>query len=226
MGTNQVWGMVERAAPARGFDTNVVVTAEVARKFAVDGYRFCVRYVSHDQAEGQYDISRGEAETILGANLALMVVQHVRRSGWSPTAALGSSDGALAAQHLAGMGAPPRLTVWTDIEGLTSDVPAAAIIAYANAWYTAVAAAGYTPGLYVGTFRLTSAQLYWNLKFRNYWKSGMAVADVERRGYQMIQQSPGNVTMNGIHIDNDVVQADDLGDLPTWWVGSSEVATS
>lgn len=226
MGTNEQWGWVGRAAPSRGFDTNIVVTPEVARKFAVDGYRFCVRYVSHDPAEGHTDISRDEAADILGANLALMVVQHVRRSGWTPTAALGSSDGALAAAHVADIGAPPGLTVWTDVEGLTADTPAADIIAYANAWYTAVAAAGYTPGLYVGTYRLTSSQLYYKLKFRNYWKSGMAVADVYKRGYQMIQQSPGNVAMNGINIDNDVIQADDLGDLPTWWVASSEVATS
>jgi len=226
MGTNELLGLVGRAAPSRGFDTNIVVTPEVARKFAVDGYRFCVRYVSHDQAEGQYDISRTEAEAILGANLALMIVQHVRRSRWSPTAALGSSGGALAAGHVADMGAPAGLTVWTDVEGLTADVPAADIIAYANAWYTAVAAAGYTPGLYVGTFRLTSSQLYYKLKFRNYWKSGMAVADVYKRGYQMIQQSPGNVAMNGINIDDDVIQVDNRGDLPTWWVASSEAAAS
>lgn len=220
------FGVVERAAAARGFDTNVVVTPDVARKFVADGYRFCVRYVSHSATEGESDISRDEVEGILGAGLALMIVQHVRRSGWSPTAALGSSDGALAARHLAELGAPAQLTVWTDVEGVDPSAPANHILTYGNAWYTAVAAAGFTPGLYVGRLPLTSAQLYRGLKFRNYWKSGIAEVDVQRRGYQMLQLPPANDLVHGIHIDHDAIQADELGDLPTWWIGRSDPAAS
>ncbi|MDC0721231.1 glycoside hydrolase domain-containing protein [Nannocystis bainbridge] len=220
------YGKVAGAAAARGFDTNVVVAADVARKFVADGYRFCVRYVSHSESEGDSDISRAEVEAILGAGLALMIVQHVRRSGWSPTAALGSSDGALAVRHLQEIGAPPQLTVWTDVEGVDPSAPANNILTYGNAWYKAVAAAGFTPGLYVGRLPLTSAQLYRGLKFRNYWKSGITTVEVQTRGYQMLQLPPANDLVHGIHIDHDATQPDDLGDLPTWWVGPGDLPVS
>ncbi|WAS95614.1 glycoside hydrolase domain-containing protein [Nannocystis punicea] len=223
---SDLFGLVESAAAARGFDTNVVVAPDVARKFVADGYRFCVRYVSHSATEGESDISRTEVEAILGAGLALMIVQHVRRSGWSPTAALGSSDGALAARHLAELGAPPRLTVWTDVEGVDPDAPPNNILTYGNAWYAAVAAAGFTPGLYVGRLPLTSAQLYRGFKFRNYWKSGITQVDVQTRGYQMLQLGPPNDLVHGIHVDHDAIQADNLGGLPTWWTAREDLPVS
>ncbi|WP_434428334.1 hypothetical protein [Nannocystis pusilla] len=42
----------------------------------------------------------------------------------------------------------------------------------------------------------------------------------------MLQLPPANDLVHGIHIDHDAIQPDDLGDLPTWWIGRSELAAS
>jgi hypothetical protein len=217
--SQQYLGTVEDAQPgARGFDTNRVITRELARAFAADGYRFCVRYVSHHEVEPAYDVTRAEVEGILAAGLALMLVQHVRARGWAPTGALGTSDGARAAAHAAEIGCPRGLSLWCDVEGFDSGVQPSEITAYANAWHQAVTAAGFTPGVYVGTFALSGAQLHRRLAFRSYWKSGMKVADVEERGYQMVQSE--NLAAHGIQIDRDTIQRDHLGGVPRWLVAA------
>nr|WP_276604433.1 glycoside hydrolase domain-containing protein [Nannocystis sp. RBIL2] len=209
-------GIIADAEPgAQGFDTNAVVTSELARAFAADGYRFCVRYVSHREDEGAHDMTTSEAEAILAAGLALMLVQHVRRPGhWAPTAALGGKDGQLAAHYAAELGCPPGLSLWCDLEGAGTQT--ADIIAYANAWYEAVHGASFTPGLYVGTFALSGLQLYRQLAFTSYWKAGMKVADVETRGYQMLQHGPGPAKT--IQYDRDTIMSDHLRGLPRWLV--------
>lgn len=57
------------------------------------GYKFCIRYVPHaNQADVSEDLTSEEAEAILDAGLALMVVQHVRHENWEITHGLGGIE--------------------------------------------------------------------------------------------------------------------------------------
>ena len=90
---------------ARGFDCNTRVTAPVARAFQAAGYRFAIRYVRRSTRH-DYDLSVSELVTLLGAGLAVMIVQHVAAEGWHPTASLGASYGAIAAEEARAVGVP------------------------------------------------------------------------------------------------------------------------
>ncbi len=198
-----------------GFDTGEVVTASTAAAFFSQGYRFCVRYVSRVAQQGPDDLTAAEALAILGAGLALLPVQHVRAEGWAPTPDLGASDGVHAAYHAFTIGFPTGVNVWCDLEGVASGTAPQQVIDYCNSWYSAVAAAGYLPGLYVGANAILSGQaLFQSLKFSHYWKSLSTVPDVAVRGYQMIQSN--EQTLNGINIDQDRTQNDLRGGTVVW----------
>jgi hypothetical protein len=207
---------VQAAAPGLlGFDSNTKITATTAQSFFEGGFRFCVRYVSRGP-ESSGDLSPQEVNDILDSGLALMPVQHVRVEGWVPTAALGEQDGTDAAANAADVGFESGVNVWCDLEGIRSTVQAEVVIAYCNAWYEAVSATGFTPGLYVGAKSiLTDEQLYANLRFRHYWRSHSIVPNIQRRGYQLLQLWP-ITTLYGIEVDFDVTQDDYIGDQVQW----------
>ncbi len=202
-------GKVQSAAPGLlGFDANTVISSATAQKFVGDGYKFCVRYLSRSTPEPKGDLTSGEANDILAAGLALMAVQHVAPAGWTPSAALGTSNGVNAAANAKSVGFPSSVNVWLDLEGVNNAASSADVIAYCNAWYAAVQSAGYVPGIYVGSESLlTSQQLYSSLSFQHYWRSQSNVPNVESRGYQLIQLYP-SLTVNGVDIDVDVTQND------------------
>jgi len=204
-------GSVANAPPYLvGFDTTTAVSADYAASMVQQGYRFCVRYVSLG-AESGGDLTTAEASTILAAGLALMPVQHVNYEGWAPTESLGQQHGASAASNAAAVGFPPGTTVWMDLEGVSQSSSSSDVIAYSNAWYDAVASAGFAPGIYVGALcNLTSEQLYQSLEYEHYWKSLSAVPDVETRGYQMVQ------TAGTSAYDNNRTQNDNLGGQVAW----------
>jgi hypothetical protein len=198
-----------------GFDTNSAVTAPVAASLFTQGFRFCVRYVSRVAQQGSNDLSVSEATNLLQAGLAIMPVQHPRAEGWIPTKELGSSDGVCAAYHSFVIGFPPGVNVWCDLEGIDESVAPQVVIDYCNAWFDAVAAAGFVPGLYVGAGCILDGNaLRVSLKFAHYWKSMSRVPDIVGRGYQMIQ-SP-QTTAGGIKIDPDRTQTDQLGGKVSW----------
>ena len=209
-------GKAVAAAPGLlGFDTNEVVTAANAAAFFSQGYRFCVRYVSRVAQQGSSDLTAAEALVILDAGLALLTVQHVRAEGWAPTPDLGASDGVHAAYHAFTLGFPPGVNVWCDLEGVATGTPSQQVIDYCNSWYSAVAAAGYLPGLYVGANAILNGQaLFESLRFSHYWKSLSTVPDVAVRGYQMIQSN--EQTLNGIDIDQNRTQTDLRGGTVVW----------
>lgn len=214
-------GIVQSAAPGLlGFDSDTVITANVARQFAAQGYSFCVRYVSRGP-QPQDDLSTTEASGILDAKLALMPVQHVRVPGWQPSAALGEKDGTFAAQNSSLVGFPPGVNVWCDLEGVKNGTSAGDVIGYCNAWYIAVKSAAYLPGLYVGANAILSDQQLGNLKFQNYWRAQSNVPNVRSRGYQLIQLFP-EVTRNGIGVDIDVTQDDYKKGQVQWLVRAGE----
>ncbi len=201
---------------SQGFDTDTVVTAAVALEFYNSGYIFCIRYLSLGSGQASGDLSTTEANHILSAGLGLMAVQHVRSSGWSPTGALGTTDGTNAGSNASAVGFPSGVNIWCDLEGVLAGTTAANVIAYCNNWYTAVHAAGYVPGIYVGANAiLTGAQLYSDLDFQHYWKSLSSVPAIPTRGYQMTQTAVSG-TVHGISIDADTTEADMEGGKALW----------
>lgn len=210
-------GKVQAAtAGACGFDTSSAITAALAQQFFSQGYRFCFRYISRGP-ESASDLSGQEASDILASGLALMPVQHVRASGWSPTGDLGQQDGGGAAANAAAVGFPAAVNVWCDLEGVAAGTAAQAVIDYCQAWFDGVAAAGYLPGLYVGAQAILNGQQLLDLPFQHYWRSQSKVPDLPSRGYQLIQLLP-SITVNGIGIDVDVIQTDEEGGQAQWLV--------
>jgi glycoside hydrolase-like protein len=209
---------IVQAAPsgALGFDADTVITSTTAQQFFADGYRFCVRYVSLGSEESSGDLSTEEATNILNSGLALMPVQHVMSEGWLPTAGLGQEYGTNAANHAAAVGFPAGVNLWCDLEGIGA-TSAQNVIDYCEAWFTAVSAAGYVPGLYAGANAILSGQQLYDLPFQHYWQSCSEVPAIPVRGYQMVQtlvQEP----VNGIGIDKDVTQTDSEGGQAQWLI--------
>jgi len=214
-------GNVEDAPPGvKGFDVDTPLTPETARAFRAAGYGFCVRYVGRVAMKAGRDLTADEARIILDAGLALMIVQHVLNPGWSPTAALGAQYGANAATFTRQIGVPEGVTVWCDLECVNSNASAADVVGFCNAWFDAVAGAGYEPGLYVGDEPgLTATQLFKNLKFRRYWGAYNVNADQEpaTRGWQLKQHVGTGGTIAGINThDDDVTITDKLGGQVRW----------
>lgn len=214
---SQLPGTVQ-AAPsgAKGFDCDSVVSLSTAQAFVSQGYVFCVRYLSLGTSQGSGDLSPAEANNILQAGLALMAVQHVANEGWVPSASLGTTNGSNAANNAKSVGFPPGVNIWLDLEGVATGTSAQTVIDYCNSWYAPVAAAGYVPGIYVGAnCILSGSQLYNDLKFQHYWQSLSNVPSIPTRGYQMVQ-SLVSQPVNGIGIDQDVTQTDQLGGTVLW----------
>jgi hypothetical protein len=164
----------------------------------------------YNAAQGQPDLSLSEAEDILNAGLALMVVQHVDNPGWVPTPDLGNQYGDCAAQFTNEAGIIKGVNVFLDLEGIAAGTNTQDIVGYCNNWFNRVVAAGYEPGIYIGYDVLLSPNdLYSQLRFTHYWKAGGTVTDVATRGYQMVQTIAGD-------FDSDLTQNDNLGGSVVW----------
>jgi len=201
-----------------GFDTDSQLTQGHAAAFREMGFQFCIRYLSRSTPQAGGDLSPEEAQAILEGGLSLMAVQHVMKPGWVPTVALGAQFGAAAATNAQGIGLPPGVTVWLDLEGVRSGVETEDVIGYCNAWFDSVAGVGYEPGIYVGSnCALNGDELFWRLRTKHYWRSGSSVPDVPHRGYQLVQRiSPERDSVNGVEIDRDLCTPDILGGAATW----------
>jgi hypothetical protein len=208
-------GTVEDSLPSvPGFDSDTIITAAVAQQFYGGGYKFCLRYLSL-RAESPQDLTTQEATDILNSGLALMPVQHVRKPGWSPSADLGQQDGQNAASNAQDVGFPPGVNVWCDLEGVGKGASPQDVIDYCQAWYSAVNAAGFVPGLYVGYGAQLSGQQLFDLSFQHYWRSQSTVPEIPNRGYQLIQFLP-SVIANGIAVDLDITQTDAKDGQSQW----------
>jgi hypothetical protein len=200
----------------KGFDCNTALnrrTIEVLRKA---GYNFGLRYAPRLHA-ATHDLTASEAIAMLQGGLALMVVQHVEAGEWIPSAQKGHDYGAVAAQHCLDCGISAGTMCWLDLESVDTHSPAKAVIDYCNNWYTHVAKAGFTPGVYVGWQPgLDASQLYYKLRFEHYW----AAYNLNRdqiplvRGIQM--QQAREVTLPGLDfpIDPNKTMTDEKGGLP------------
>ncbi|MCC6554453.1 MAG: DUF1906 domain-containing protein [Polyangiaceae bacterium] len=200
---------------ARGIDTDEIISSAAAGALRAAGLGFCARYLALSPRDVGAALTAGEAQGILQAALALVLVQHGRQSLLS--AGQGTADGSFAAESAARLGAPPGMNIFCDLEGVSHFGPQA-VIDYGNAWAAAVTACGYAPGLYVGAGTgLTGDQLYHELLFEHYWRSMSRVPDIPRRGYQMLQLYPGNQEVCGVNVDIDVTQHDYKGGTVLWW---------
>ncbi len=219
-------GTIQQApSGSKGFDIDLILTAARARDFKNAGYDFCIRYVPRTAAlaaSTDTNLTNTEGIAILGAGLALMVVQHTREDNWQPTAGLGTADGSYAVTYASQVaGLPAGLNIWCDLEVVAPGTAAADVTAYCQAWYTAVKAGGYVPGLYVGYgIKLNAGQLY-ALSFEHYWSAYNVQVGVATRGYQVIQTDalklssvtpdPDNKTF-----DPNTIKTDRLGGTPFW----------
>lgn len=200
---------------AKGVDTDTKLTLASATALHQAGADFVVRYVSLGSPDAAGDLSPSEVVAITQAGLALMVVQHVRALGWTPTASLGSQYGTAAASDALACGYPKGCTLWCDLEGVNVNANAADVSAYVNAWCVAVSAKGFEAGLYVGGGSiLNSSQLYATSAVR-YWRSFSQVPNVANRGYCMLQLYP-TTSLAGVAVDIDVVCGDYRGGYPHW----------
>lgn len=208
---------------AIGFDTDTKLSAQSAGALAASGYRFAVRYLSLG-APSHGDLDAAELQAIVPV-LNLMAVQHVRAPGWMPSAALGKADGEHAALNAKAAGILAATSVWFDLEGVAGGATPAEVIAHADAWYNEVRAAGYLPGIYVGSGSVLSASdLYHKLGFSRYWKSFSRVPEPDVRGFTMIQLFD-TITVEGVAIDVDVIQKDYEGGLPVWLTSVNRMTT-
>ena len=206
---------------ALGFDCNTVLNASTAQAFVTAGFTFAVRYLSLTPSIRPGDLTLSEVETILQSGLALMAVQHVLYAGWSPTQQLGFQNGNSAAACAQAAGLPAGINVWLDLEGINPNAQASDVIAYCNAWFSVVDAAGYVSGLYVGAnCILTGDQLFNDLNVSAYWRSGSTVPMVPNRGYCMVQTISNSYRVAGVAYDQDVIQADNNGNTPTWAIAA------
>ncbi len=208
-----------RAEPAEagmhGFDANTKLTATTAKALKEAGFKFAIRYLSRKAKPPAKDLTAEELDIILDAGLAVMAVQHVAPSGWTPSAALGVEYGSNAARQARDIGLAEKSSVWLDLEGIAAGTPASAVIIYCNAWFKEVESAGYTTGVYVGANCILSAdELYLNLTTKHYWKSGSDVPDIPHRGYCMVQHIIPNDKIGGVAIDRNVAFVDAFGSAP------------
>lgn len=203
------------AAGVHGFDTNTRLTATTAKALSDAGFTFAVRYLSRKATPSSKDLTAEELEIILDAGLAVMAVQHVAPSGWTPSEALGVEYGGNAAMHARAIALPDGASVWLDLEGIAAGTSADATIAYCNAWFKEVESAGYTTGVYVGANSILSAdELYLRLKTKHYWKSGSNVPAIPHRGYCMVQHIIAGDQVGGVEIDRNVTFVDAFGSSP------------
>jgi hypothetical protein len=201
---------------AVGFDCAATLHGGAIAAFAAAGFSFACRYVSRGE-ETAADLQASEVAALHAHGLAVVVVQHVARPPWTPSADLGLTLGHEAAADAAGIGCPAGVVLWLDLEGVGPGVKASATIGFCNSWFAQVEAAGYGAGLYVGVpCGLTSSELYRDLTVTKYWRSlSRSTPPVDVRG-SMIQQSLGSV-LSGVPYDRDHITKDRLGDLFNWW---------
>ena len=200
------------AAGSRGFDVDRPLSPEEYKAFADLDYSFVVRYIPRSLALVAGNLTKTEIADAHSAGVAVSAVQHVSPNNWYPSMALGNQYGEYAAQYAASIELPPGMHLWLDLEGVAPGSSSGDVIAYCHAWASAVSQKGYLHGLYCGwRTGLTPRQLY-DLPFDAYWKAYNYDGGVPTRGYQVIQSV--QETIAGVQFDPNVIQADNLGDLP------------
>ena len=214
-------GVTAQAPPgARGVDTYQTISAAAAAAIVEEGYVFAVRYIRNNAAPRANHITRAEANDLLDAGLAVLLVQQGR--GWHktlPSAALGARDGRRAVAEAAALGYPAGATLFLDVESVRVHAATPSdILDFASSWHTVVKST-YRPGYYVGPGGRLSAPQLASLPFEHFWKSGAEVPEPTKRGFQLTQHRHADKrrnTVHGVSIDFNITQPDERGDALTW----------
>ena len=132
--------------------------------------------------------------------------------------------------QLKALGLPPGCTVWLDLEGDKSyKWPTNDLIRLINDWAVKIIAAGYQPGLYVGSPQPLTGEELAALQVVRYWKAPSRVVDRNGRawdspgsiGFCMFQMWPqGNWKDTGVFVDVNIIGQDFRGRVPNWVVAS------
>lgn len=207
-------GIVKSANPGLGFDVNQSLSITQARAFFITGYIFCIRYLPRTPYLKQGNLTAQEIAIILNTGLSLSVVQHCPLPGWEPSIDLGSQYGQYAGAYATEIGLPIGMNIWLDLEEVATNSTSQNVIDYCKAWFVAVQAAGYIPGIYCGYGTNLSSQQLYDLPFKHYWKAYNYDNGVAIRGFQIIQEP--QKTMIGIQFDPNKSQIDNKGDVAIW----------
>ena len=179
--------------------------------------RYVPRTSVTDPTNPSGNITRDEAEIILNAGLALMIVQHVPSSPWDPTGQLGMNYGNYAVLNCTAIGLPYGVNVFLDLEGVRAGTNAENVLDYAGTWAQAVADGGYVPGIYIGASCGLSASQIVTLPFKQFWRSGSSsTPQIGAPGYSMQQTISASLVLSGVAYDSDLITTDQNGGTPYW----------
>ncbi len=221
-----LWGYAQNGPSAKGFDTQTPLTSTTAAQIAAAGYAFCVRTLATTTTSMTGILTRQEATAILGAGLGLMGLQPSVAAGLTASNAttLGQASGQAAADNALAAGLPMATCLWLTLDGVPQGTSATTVSSFANAWYTAVLGAGFTPGVYYGAAcGLTSQELYQNLSFAHYWEGSGTTVKVYSRGEQVVQSA--STTVSGVSINPDQALTDNDGGQVVWLITQPYVAS-
>jgi len=183
-------------------------TADEAAKLKDSGVDFFVGYLG--------TINPSRLGYLLDAGLAFM-----------PVTRAASYDTASAVKACRDLGLTPGCTVWIDLEGKAAfQSPPHELADKIDQWALAMIAAGYQPGLYVGSPQPFTGDELFRLKVVRYWKAPSRVVDRNGQpwdgpqcGFCMYQLWPQSTWRgSGVFVDIDFIQQDHLGRLPSWVV--------
>lgn len=197
---------------ALAFDVDQPLSGAQAAAFVAAGYSACGRYVPRTPAHVKGCLTALEIQILVTAGLGIFCVQRCPEPGWYPSSALGTEYGQYAAQYASEIGLPAGMHLWLDLEGVAPGAVSGDIVAYCHNWASAVSQKGYLCGLYVGWLPGLNPRQIYDLPFNSYWKAYNYDDGVPTRGYQIIQKT--EKTLDGITFDPDIIQKDQLGDLP------------
>ena len=214
--------IVQRAQPCMAVDTAAKLDAATIQAVRAANYACIIRYVNLPGVSPQRDIDSAELSTILDGGLALLLVQHVRYPGWNPAHASGVTDAQAAIETARNARYRRGAHLYVDLEGINGT--AAATIQFANDWASAVVAAGYLAGAYIGyNVPLSPEQIYDLHLVTSYW-SDLGPRKVATRGFAIKQHAQINV--HGVDFDPDTIQTDLKGETPAWMIAAAPVANA
>lgn len=187
---------------ARLVDCVTVLTAASACALRQAGVQGAIRYLG--------SLTAPEAAAITEASLGLMAVTYADRF-----------SGSEAVAELTAIDYPAGATAWLDVEGLGTTVDVASVIVEINAWASAVVAAGWVAGLYVGAQSLLTSQELTALAVTRYWRGQSRIDDRTGKlaeplsGFCLVQLFPTS-TIAGVNVDVDFAAHDWRGRGCTW----------
>lgn len=191
------------AVGAKGADTCAVLTDKACADIASRGGEYVVRYLP--------SLTPAEIARIHSHKLALQCCNYSRGAGWVPSASLGANDGARDVAQAKALGLPQGALIWFDLEGCRGG--SSLTKAHLEAWASAITAAGFAAGLYVGYAPggLDEAALYGLRKITRYWQSCSRVPEPATRGFCQRQCYKGNQNAGSVVVDWGQTHNDFLG---------------